>query len=195
MSKVSPRELILGAVVTCIEKYGIDKLTTRKIAEQAGTNIASINYYFRSKDHLVTEALTMTINHMMQDIIAAIDEPGPSLEQKLTNVFFYLLDGARRFPGISMAHLYSAVVEKRYDSPSAQNMVRVLERLAECAAGEYPRKDPQELRFLLSPIVGAIMFNLLAPDFFPVAPDYRLTSSENCRSVAERYARVFLGSV
>ena len=45
MDKIPPRQLILEAVVTCIEKYGIDKLTTRRIAEAAGTNVASINYY------------------------------------------------------------------------------------------------------------------------------------------------------
>src|SRR5574341_1009582 len=52
---LSPRDQILGAVLTAIEKHGIDSLTTRKIAEEAGTNIASINYYFRSKDLLVEE--------------------------------------------------------------------------------------------------------------------------------------------
>ena len=51
------RRSILEAVVTCIEKYGIDKVTTRKIAVEAGTNLASINYYFRSKENLFLAVL------------------------------------------------------------------------------------------------------------------------------------------
>ncbi len=72
--KNATRRAILEAVVTCIEKYGIDKVTTRKIAVEAGTNIASINYYFRSKDELIEETLSMTIHHMMEDVFLAIDD-------------------------------------------------------------------------------------------------------------------------
>ena len=81
MEKIPPRQLILTAVVTCIEKFGLDKLTTRKIAEEAGTNIASINYYFRTKEALVNEALSMSINHMMEDVRLSIgNKQQPFLE-------------------------------------------------------------------------------------------------------------------
>ena len=58
-------------MIDCIEKDGINNLTTRAIAREAGTNIASINYYFRSKDALVAEALQMSLDHMLGDIRAA----------------------------------------------------------------------------------------------------------------------------
>jgi AcrR family transcriptional regulator len=192
MEKTPPRKLIIEAVVTCIEKYGIDQLTTRKIAEEAGTNIASINYYFHSKEQLVDEALTMTINHMMQDLMAVIETPDLSFDQVLQEVFFYLVDGVMRFPGISMAHLYGAVVEKRYDSPGAKGINRVFDSLVQRAVREYPGKDPDGLRLLLSQTVGSVMFMILAPDFFPVAKKFRPINSENCRRLAEQYGRVFL---
>jgi AcrR family transcriptional regulator len=181
--------------VTCIEKYGIDKLTTRKIAKEAGTNIASINYYFRSKEQLVTETLSMTINHMMEDVIAAIEEPDQSFEQRLMNVFFYLLDGSFRFPGVSTAHLYSAVVEKRYDSPGAQAITKVFDRIVVCALREYPSKNPDDLRFLLSQIFSSIMFTMMAPDFFPMVAVYQSLDSDKCKALAERYVRIFVGSI
>jgi TetR/AcrR family transcriptional regulator, regulator of cefoperazone and chloramphenicol sensitivity len=190
--KTPPRRLIIEAVVTCIEKYGIDQLTTRKIAEEAGTNIASINYYFRSKEQLVNEALTMTIQHMIGDLIAVIETPERSFEQVLDEVFFYLIDGVLRFPGISMAHLYGAVVEKRYDSPGGKGINRVFDSLVQRAIRDYPGKDPDDLRLLLSQIVSSVMFMILAPGFFPVAERFRPTNSENCRRLAEQYRRVFL---
>src|SRR5512140_2849807 len=109
--KTATRQLILEAVVTCIEKDGIDKVTTRKIAVEAGTNIASINYHFRSKDELMAEALSMTIKHMLEDVFVAIDDTQHSFEAALANVVFYILDGSRQFPGISRAHLYRAVMQ------------------------------------------------------------------------------------
>ncbi|MEW6093980.1 MAG: TetR/AcrR family transcriptional regulator [Chloroflexota bacterium] len=195
MTKTSARQLILEAVATCIEKYGIDKLTTRKIAEEAGTNVASINYYFRSKDELVAEALMMTIRHMMEDVFVAIDEQDSPFQAVLEDVFFYLIDGATRFPGISTAHLYAAVVEKRYDSPGALAIVRVFERLVEGAMAEYPGKDPGQIRFLLSQVISAIMFAMLAPGFFPLPEKVQPLDEERCRAIAKSYAKTFFSAM
>jgi AcrR family transcriptional regulator len=195
MDKTPPRQLIIEAVVTCIEKYGIDKLTTRKIAEAAGMNIASINYYFRSKDELVAETLTTTVNHMMEDVFAAIDDAGKSFEEALKDVFFYLIDGATRFPGISTAHLYGAVVEKRYDSPGGQAIGRVFERLVERAMKELPLKDPGEIRFQMAQVVSAIIFSMLAPGFFPVPEKVQPLDAEHCRRMAGAYAGTFFAAV
>src|SRR5512140_2686421 len=131
--KTATRQLILEAVVACIEKYGVDKVTTRKIAAEAGTNIASINYHFRSKDELIEQTLTMTITHMMEDVFAAIDDQAKPFDEALADVLFYLLDGSRAFPGISRAHMYRAVVQGDRNSISSQAMIRVYERLAQRA--------------------------------------------------------------
>ena len=195
MDKVPTRQLIIEAVLDCIEKYGIDKLTTRKIAEEAGTNIASINYHFRTKDDLVAEALSMSINHMMEDVFAAIDNRQQPFREILTEVFFYLIDGGFRFPGITTAHLYNAVTQNHYDSPGAVAINKVFDRLAARATEEYPHKDPDEVHFLLSQVVSSILFTMLVPGFFPVAGQFRLTSSENCQRLAQRYAAVFFQSV
>lgn len=189
--KTDTRRLILEAVVTCIEKYGIDKVTTRKIAEEAGSNIASINYYFRSKDELIDETLSMTINHMMEDVIAAIDDAQQPFQGALTNVLFYMLDGSRKFPGISRAHLYRAVIQNDRASISSQAMIKVFERLVKRAVREYPDRDPKHLRLGISQIMSSIMFALLAGDFFPMPREYQLSSSKSARVLAEAYAHEF----
>jgi AcrR family transcriptional regulator len=183
--------LILEAVVTCIEKYGIDKVTTRKIALEAGTNIASINYYFRSKDELLAETLSVTIKHMMEDVFAAIDDVQQPFETMLAGVIFYLLDGSRQFPGISRAHLYRAVVQGDRESISAQVMVKVFDRLVRRALREYPRQDPKELRLAIFQLMSSIMFSLLSRDFFPLPREYQLTTSKSARAVADSYTRQF----
>lgn len=192
MSEKTPtRELIIEAVIACIEKNGIDKLTTRGIAEQAGTNIASINYYFRSKDELVAAALSMTINHMLEDILAIVDNTQQPFKKNLEDFFFYLLDGGVRFPGISTAHLYKAIMDKQYDSFGAQAIMKSFEHLVERSVREFPRRNPEELRLLLSQILSSIMFNMLAPNLLPVAPHFQLTSSGNAKNLADYYTSMF----
>jgi AcrR family transcriptional regulator len=191
MDKIAPRQLILEAVVTCIEKYGIDKLTTRKIAEAAGTNIASINYYFRTKEALVNEALSMTINHMLEDVSAAIaDRQRPFLEA-FEDVLFYLLEGNIRFPGITAAHLYDAVFEKKTDTLGLRAMNRLFEEVAARAIQDYPQKDQQTVRFLLSQIIAATLFMMLSPNFFQSAYSPKMNDSKDCRALARRYTQMF----
>ncbi len=185
------RRLILEAAITCIDKFGIDKVTTRKIAVEAGTNIASINYHFRSKDELLSEALSMTINHMLEDVFLAIDDLQRPFETALSDILFYMLDGSLRFPGVSRAHLYQAVVQRDYNTISAQAMVKVFDRLAQRAVREYPAKSPHELRLLLSNVLSSVLFSLLTPDFFPLPREYRLSSSKNARHLADSYTQVF----
>jgi AcrR family transcriptional regulator len=185
------RQAILEAVVTCIERDGIDHLTTRSIAREAGTNIASINYHFRTKDQLVAEALTMTINNALEDVFVEIQADQVTFRQILENVLFYLIDGGLRFPGITTAHLYRAVVEKDYDSPGAVAIRKAYERLAKRAIADLPGEDPARIRFLLSHLFGSIMFTLLAPDFFKLRKPYRLSFAAGRRRVAEEYAALF----
>ena len=53
---------ILDAAVESLETDGLGGATTRAIARKAGVNIASINYYFRSKDNLLGKAAETLIN-------------------------------------------------------------------------------------------------------------------------------------
>lgn len=49
------RERILIAAEQLFAQKGIEKTSTREITAQAGVNVASVNYYFRSKDALAEE--------------------------------------------------------------------------------------------------------------------------------------------
>ena len=115
MTKNTSQQKIIEAVITCIEKYGVEKTTTRKIAKEAGTNIASINYYFRSKDDLIAQALGTTLQHMADDLLAILQDEEKSFNAVLREWVIYLVDGAKQYPRVFMAHMYSPLVEKRFD--------------------------------------------------------------------------------
>jgi AcrR family transcriptional regulator len=54
------RERILAAAEQLYAERGVDKTSTREITAAAGVNVASVNYYFRSKEAL-TEELFMRL--------------------------------------------------------------------------------------------------------------------------------------
>ncbi len=193
--KIGTRQLILEAAVTCIERDGLDKVTTRKIAREAGTNIASINYYFRSKDELLSRVLEMTIQHMLEDVVAAIADQRQSFDSTLRSVVFYLIDGSRRFPGISRAHLQLAVANGKGGDMSTRAMRRLFERLLQRAVQTHPKQDPSLIRLRLSQMLGSILFVMLTPSLFKVPRPYRPVNASSARALADSYAGLFLQSI
>ena len=189
MTKNTSQQKIIEAVITCIEKYGVEKVTTRKIAKEAGTNIASINYYFRSKDDLIAQALGTTLQHMADDLLAILQDEEKSFDAVLREWVIYLVDGAKQYPRVFMAHMYSPLVEKRFDTPGPQVFREMFDVLAARAVQAYPHNDLEELRFVLVEVISAIIFRSLAPGFFAEARN--LSTPE----LAERYVSMFTRAV
>ena len=189
MIKNTSQQKIIEAVITCIETYGLEKTTTRKIAKEAGTNIASINYYFRSKDDLIAQALGATLQHMTEDLLVIIRNEEESFDAILNEWIIYLLEGAKRYPRVFMAHMYAPLVEKRFDAPGPQAFRNMFDVLAERALRAHPDKDQAELRFVLVEVISAMIFMSLAPGFF--------TETENLSTneLAEWYGRVFTRAI
>ena len=54
---ISSKDKLRRAALHCIAQRGYAATSSRDIAREAGTNVASINYHFGNKEALVTEAL------------------------------------------------------------------------------------------------------------------------------------------
>lgn len=54
-SGADARERILAAAERLFAQKGVEKTSTREITAEAGVNVASVNYYFRSKEALAEE--------------------------------------------------------------------------------------------------------------------------------------------
>lgn len=56
------REQILEAAHAALIRIGYENITTRRIAEEAGVNVATLHYYFGTKEALLSE----TVRHALQ---------------------------------------------------------------------------------------------------------------------------------
>lgn len=189
------QESILLAAIDCINDHGLEHVTTRMIAEKAGANIASINYYFRTKDILINQVLEITINHMLEDVIDTLENKDLGFREILKDVVYYLITGAYDNLGISAAHLYRLVVEKDYDSVSAQSFLAAFNSVLERGIEEFPEQDPNSLRRTLASIFSAIMFMMLTPFFFQPEDEDRPGGEAYFKEMAEHFTNMFYSMV
>jgi TetR/AcrR family transcriptional regulator, regulator of cefoperazone and chloramphenicol sensitivity len=125
----TPRERLIEATITEIERHGLSQLTVRAVAAAADMNIAAVNYHFRSKQALVAAALESSILHMLEDTDAILLRLPEDPEGVFGELLGYYLEGCLRFPRLSKAHLHEAFVADDYSGTFPQRFAPVLERL------------------------------------------------------------------
>ncbi len=164
--EISPREKIILAAIECINRDGIQKVTTRSIAKQAEVNSAAINYYFGTKDKLVDIALGRTLDEMSKMPEEILDSGELSPRLRLEAFFTAVFDGVVLWPGITKAHFYPPFLENDFDSPSVQRINAFLESVTQKIKG-LEMRDPQiDLKTALVQIMSAIVFPGLMPGMF-----------------------------
>ena len=165
-TEISAQEKIILAAIDCIEEEGIQDVTIRSIANKAGVNSAAINYYFRSKDNLMAMVLENTAKHFVSDLLEYLNAEGQDMKERIRNMFNYILDGAIRYPRISLANAYDTLVEKREDTPFARHIKSLLESMLTAFKAYKPDAKPAELAFLIVRLVSAVMLPSLTPEMF-----------------------------
>jgi AcrR family transcriptional regulator len=82
-SSVSTEEKIKAAARKVFLRKGFSATRTRDIAEEAGINLALLNYYFRSKQKLFEEVMKEKIQTLLQTVVPVLINPATTLEDKI----------------------------------------------------------------------------------------------------------------
>lgn len=75
-------ERIINAAMSLLVKEGVGAITVRKIAHLAQVNVAAVNYYFRSKNNVINQALKC-LTDQMTELFSVLDHPGLAPKEKL----------------------------------------------------------------------------------------------------------------
>lgn len=96
-------EKIKNAAKKLFTQNGFDATRTRDIAEEAGINLALLNYYFRSKQRLFEVIMHENIALFVQEIIIKIEQqPNLSLLQKTEIVIENYIDLLLKNPDLPL---------------------------------------------------------------------------------------------
>lgn len=180
----TPQERIVLATIECVERYGVTGTTVRRITEAAGVNVASINYYFGSKDALLETALAQTLNEAFPKALieatGMVSRHGGNIETGIRDFFRGHLVKAFSYPGIAVAHLREALLQQDYSGAAviaARDFLEGFYRLVSPAM--LQRTEPERRLAVLQ--VWATIFNLaMLPQLFGV-PRESLTGEEMVR--------------
>lgn len=162
MTQHVTKQHILESTITAIEQHGVNHLTTRVIAGQAGVNNAALHYYYGTKERLISEALALTARHMLQDTeeILARQE---GIQDRLRALFEYLVDGTRRFPNVIRAHLTGPLMEGSSDTPFTRMVETWLDRTSAELRQAVPWMSEAAARISLHACLSAILVAGLMP--------------------------------
>ncbi len=164
------RERIFHATLACIERGGINSLTVRGIAKEAGVNTAAINYYFGTKDNLVSQVLATTLTEGMS---GSLDEFEQLIQARQGDIrtavyeFLTLYFGQMtNWPRLTEAQLHDALTKQDYDCPAVAEANRFFERFLEIVRPILPERPEAEHRIAMLHLWLPMMFLAMLPRAF-----------------------------
>ncbi|MBX2920870.1 MAG: TetR/AcrR family transcriptional regulator [Chitinophagaceae bacterium] len=156
---------IKEAARTVFHKKGYAATRTRDIAEEAGINLALLNYYFRSKEKLFHIIMTETLSGFMQHMVVVLNDEKTTLEKKVELIAASYIDLLLRAPEVPVFILSEirnnpAILMEKI--PVKQLMFHsVFFKQHQKAVTDGRIKEPSPLHFLMN-LIGLIVFPFVA---------------------------------
>jgi len=177
----TPEQKIIQATIQCIEEFGLENATNRRIAALAEVNIAAINYYFRSKKNLIDQVMDITLDNAF-DWADLNQLPGETAQQWCIEVFIDLTKGAARYPGLTRAHFHDVIINGNYESLGARRMMAFMQQLAQELKERGIKKPIAEIELSVAQIGSAFISTANIPHFFESSFQLNLTDEVHIRT-------------
>ncbi len=78
---------LVEATLACLQKYGFQGSSIRRICAEAGVSVGLINHHYASKDELVAEAYLAITRRLTGQLRVAIDGAAPDARSRLSAFF------------------------------------------------------------------------------------------------------------
>jgi AcrR family transcriptional regulator len=161
----SAEQKIKSAAKIVFHKKGFAAARTRDIAEEAGMNLALINYYFRSKEKLFQLIMFESVSEFLQNIGFVFNDDATSLERKLELIAENYIDVLIREPEIPlfiMSEIRSHGAEILEKLPTAKMILQsVFIKQFRAFAEKNKIMVPNPLHFLMN-MMGMIVFPFIS---------------------------------
>jgi AcrR family transcriptional regulator len=140
--------------------YGLRKTSVEELAQAAGISKGAFYLFYESKEALFMDVAELAEKHFRQEILAAVDLPGPSSRARLFAVLkkaFSLLKTIpllQFFTGSDYDLLFRRMPPEKIKEHLASDRVFFEELISHCQNAGIPiRAQPEEISGLLYPLV------------------------------------------
>lgn len=160
---------IKEAARVVFHKKGYAATRTRDIAEEAGINLALLNYYFRSKEKLFEQIMLETMFGFMKTMLHIFNDATTSLDQKVAQMAHNYIDLILLEPEIPLFILSeirrdaTAFIERMPVEELFSNSVFIQQYKEAVTAGRVAESNP--LHFLMN-LMGLVIFPFIASPFY-----------------------------
>ena len=162
---ISTEEKIINATIACLEQFGVQGTTNRKIAEVAGINSAAVNYYFRSKDILVQKAMERTMDNAF-DWSDFAELPGDTPQEHCIAILDDLIKGGLNFPGITRAHFHDLLTTGNYDAVVVKRLNQFVQNLCDDLESRGLKRSRADLEMACIQLTNSVFMAILVPHLY-----------------------------
>jgi len=167
-----PSGRIILATIECLGHFGVGGTTVRRIARTAGVNIASINYYFGSKESLLDAAFQQTLHEALPETLVQLSDSIARHQGNIeagTRAFFreYLVN-AFAHPRIAVAHLHDALLDQDYSGAAVRATRDFVEKFYHLVAPAMLQRTEAERRTAVRHVWATIYALAMLPQLFGI---------------------------
>ena len=183
--KPNSKKRILWAAGEIFSETGYRQTTVRQISRRAGVNVASINYYFQSKDNLYVETLRYWKDIAFQKYprefgTSQSDPPEIRLEGFIRSFVYRILDSG-------VESRFGKLMAREFTDPTGaldviiEETMRPMFSLIASIIGRIINKDPlsDKVLYCTSSIIGQCLYFLYARPIYR-----RLIGEQKAKSLA-----------
>jgi AcrR family transcriptional regulator len=157
-------EKIKAAARKVFMQKGFGASRTRDIAEEAGINLALLNYYFRSKEKLFHQIMMERMQKLFGTVAPILNDDSISFETKIEKLASGYIDLLLENPDLPMFVLNE--IRKQPDLFKSQmNLEQTLKNSSFLKQLREKRKDIEPAQYLMN-IIGLMLFPFLAKPVF-----------------------------
>lgn len=161
----STESRIKEAARTVFHKKGFAATRTRDIADEAGINLALLNYYFRSKAKLFEIIMIETLSGFIRNMLVVLNNEKTGLDEKVAEIatrYIDLIIKEPEIPTFIVTEIRSNPKMLLEKLPIRQTMTNsVFFRQHQQAVANGTITEPNPLHFLMN-LIGLIVFPFIA---------------------------------
>ncbi len=169
-------EKIKAAARAVFHRKGYAAARSRDIAEEAGINLALLNYYFRSKERLFSIVMLETFQSFFASVVLTLNDPQTTLEEKVEKLVERYIDMLLEAPEVPLF----LATELRRDPDALIGKVQaarlipesILVRQYEDAVREGRIRDVPFIQFMIN-LMGLIIFPFFVSPMLKAVGDLR----------------------
>ncbi len=145
MGDFETRDKIIQAARVLFADFGYEGTSVREIAKSAEVNVASVNYYFNSKENLFLEIIRAGYKQCAQEFKILLQKNEGNLENSLVDFFRYFVEHSHDFRThfklmMSADHSHNLITRGTEDGtfgpPGGKLIVQILRKEAPTASEE-----------------------------------------------------------